>query len=171
MSSHNLPRKPVRFLPQNEALLKAQDAGQSHEATDYSQDVVIPTVGPKRSSYRMPLDRECGNYMFRRYMDGSLDLSYACHKVIDAIHQAKDSGGADVLNSLQKVALSVLFPNSFDFVDSAMVPQIASVQLRLSPEEVQLIRMKVAAHLAEEMNWNAGRGGGSVPGRSATRGS
>jgi hypothetical protein len=34
-----------------------------------------------------------------------------------------------------------------------------------------LIREAAARHLSEELNWNAGRGGGSVPGRHVTRNS
>lgn len=172
MSSHNLPRIPVRFLPHNQELVKAQEgiAGQSHESTDYSEDVPHSVVAQGvQPSYRTPADRVSGNTMFRRYINGMLDYGYACQKVIDAIHAVKECGGVDCLNTAQKVALSVLFPGSFEFVSSGMVDAVAKVNLRLSPQEVQMIRTKVAAHLAEEMNWNAGLGGGSVPGRSSTK--
>lgn len=169
MSYNNQPRVPVRFLAHNQDLVKAQ-AGQSHEATDYSEEVTVARVLPGvQPSYRVPADRECGNEMFRRYTNGMLDMEYATHKIVHALHLARDAGTADVLNSLDKVALSVLFPMSFDYVGSGMVDHVARVQLRLTPQEVQALRMKVAAHLAEEMNWNAGIGGGSVPGRSSTR--
>jgi hypothetical protein len=81
----------------------------------------------------------------------------------------KDGGGVDQLNTEEKVALSLLFPEEFDYVDSGMVEAVASIHCRITMAEVMHVREKVAHHLAEEMNWNAGYGGGSVPGRSQTR--
>ena len=89
--------------------------------------------------------------------------------MIDALHRAKDCGGTDQLNTVEKVVLSVLFPGSFSHIGDGMVDAVSTVHLRLSPLEVQEVRGAVARHLAEEMNYNAGRGGGSVPGRSSTR--
>lgn len=169
MSNHNFPRIPVRLLAHNQDLVKAQ-AGQSPTATDYSQDVTVAQVRPGvQPSYRTPAARVNGNAFFRRYMDGSLDLEYACHLIIDALHHVKDCGGVDSLNTAEKTALSVLFPQSFMEVDATMVAQVAQVQFRLSPAEVEMLRVKVASKLAAELNWNAGLGGGSVPGREVTR--
>ena len=166
-----MPRKPVRFIPGNSDLLKAQ-AGQSHEATDYSQDIAVATVATgMRGSYRAPNpnDRVNGNVLFRRYVNGMLDYDYACGKIIDALHRVKDSGGHDQLDGLEKTALSVLFPSQFTFIDASMVASTALTNLRLTTEEISVLRQKIAAHLAEEMNWNAGLGGGSVSGRNQTR--
>ena len=177
----NYIRMPVRFVPGNQELLKSQVGSASsgpgwagqREGTDYrpgeeSAYNVAPGVRP---SYRTPPERVNGNPMFRRYPDGKLDVAYAVHQVVDALHRVKESGGHDQLNSLEKIALSVLFPMSFQYVDPGMAPAVASVQLRLGPAELLMIREAVGGHLAEEANWNAGRGGGSVPGRHVTRNS
>lgn len=172
MSNNNLPRKPVRMVPQNEELLKSQEgiAGQRKGATDFSEDVPYAQISTPTATYRTPLDRVSGNEFFRRYIDGRLDIEYATQKVLDAIHRAKDSGGVSgQLNNEEKTALSIMFPAQFDFVDSAMVATVAAVQMKLSPVELELVRRKVAARLAEIMNYNAGMGGGSVPGRSGSR--
>jgi hypothetical protein len=169
MSYNNQPRIPVRFLPHNEELVKAQ-SGDDHKPADYREELTVATVLPGvQHSYRTPAGRVSGNDVFRRYTNGSLDLDYACAKIVQALHLAKDGGGVDVLNGVDKIVLSVLFPTSFDTVGSQMAGHVAHVQLRITPEEVQMLRMKVAAKLAEELNWNAGMGGGSVPGRSSTR--
>lgn len=175
----NNPRMPVRFIKGNQELLKSQVgtassgpgwAGQ-REGTDWrpgeeSAYQVPPGVQP---AYRTPPDRVSGNQLFRRYPNGALDVEYAKHCVVDALHRVKESGGHDQLNSLEKVALSVLFPASFDYIPQGMAPAVASVQLRLGPAELLLVREAVARHLLEEENWNAGRGGGSIPGRHITR--
>ena len=117
--SNNLPRRPVRFVEANQDLLKSQVgtaspgpgwAGQ-REGTDYREEEVVYKVpAGVQSSYRTPADRVNGNQLFRRYTNGSLDVKWAMHQVVDALHRAKESGGHDQLNSLEKVALSVLFP-------------------------------------------------------------
>lgn len=167
----NLPKRPVRFQEGNKELLKAMGADYSEVKgrTDFVSDLDVATVpAGVQSNYRVPEGRINGNKMFRRYLNGSLDTEHACHQVIDAIHRAKNKIAP--LNSQEVVALQVMFPMSFDGdVDPTMVEAVASVNLDLLPEERQLIRLKVSAHLAEEMNYNAGNGGGSVPGRSQTR--
>jgi len=171
MSKNNQPKVPVRFIEGNQELLKSQEglAGQ-RLGTDWRDGEVqashLPNMVP---SYRTPPDRVRGNELFRRYPNGTLDLQGAKNLVVDALHRVKESGGHDQLNALEKVALSVLFPMSFEYVASGMEQAVAEVQLKLSPVEVMQIRELVASHLAEELNWNAGLGGGSVPGRNTTR--
>lgn len=169
----NYTRMPVRFVPQNQDLLKSQQPGHAGQrlGTDYRpNEEVVSKVGPGvQATYRMPPGRVNGNVLFRRYPNGALDLEYAVHKVVDALHRVKNSGGVDQLNSSEKSALSVLFPHSFDFVPPGMAAGVMTVNLRLSPAEVLQIKEAVATHLAEEMNYNAGLGGGSVPGRSSTK--
>lgn len=162
------PKVPVRFLESNDELLKSMDSGVKG-STDYINDTEVPTqASGVQSSYRTPHDRVNGNSMFRRYLNGSLDMEHACHQVIDAVHRAKH--GAVPLFTQEAVALQVLFPLSFSGdVDPLMAASVAAVNLNLIPEEQALIRAKVAAHLAEEINYNAGLGGGSVPGRSQTK--
>lgn len=169
--SNTLPRKPVRFVPQNDELLKAQEgsAGQRKGATDFSEDIPYAQVGPGvEASYRVPTDRVNGNAFFRRYINGELDARYAADKAIDAMRRVKNSGGVDQLNDEEKVALCLLFPSQFNFIDSPIVDSIAAIQCRLTSDEVERVRQLVGTQLAEELNWNAGLGGGSVPGRHHT---
>ena len=182
MSKNNASRMPVRFIPGNEDLLKSQVgtaspgpgwAGQrpgDEGGTDYIQEESVYHVGAGvLSSYRTPAGRVNGNELFRRYPNGMLDVTWAMHQVIEALHRAKQSAGHDQLNSMEKVALSVLFPQSFGYVAPGMVIAVATVQLRLSPLEIIQIREAVARHIGEEANWNSGLGGGSVPGRHVTK--
>lgn len=176
----NYTRLPVRFIPGNQDLLKSQTgtaspgpgwAGQRQGGTDWQPGDASAPVHPPgvQPTYRTPPDRVINNQLFRRYPNGALDIEYAKHLVVDALHRVKDSGGVDQLNSLEKVALGVLFPMSFDFVAPNMVESVATVQLRLAPAELLLIREAVARHLAAEVNYSGGQGGGSVPGRAVTR--
>jgi len=169
---NNLPRKPVRFVPQNEELLKSQEgiAGQRKGGTDYSLDESVATISKPTAQYRTPPDRNIGNIFFRRRINGSVDLKYAVGKVVDAIHRFKDGGGINQLNNEEATCLRILFPYQFGGLENAAVSgTIAAVQLRLAPEEIEVIRIAVAKHLQEELNYNAGRGGSSVPGRSKSR--
>lgn len=169
MSQNNFPKRPVRFQEHNQELLKSlgdsEDLAKS--TVDYVNDTFVGTVPTSpQGTYRTPPDRVNGNALFRRYLNGSLDMEYACHKVIDAIHRVKASAS---LFPTEQIALQAIFPGQFEGdLDPAMAMAVASVQLDLVPEEVAMIRVKVARHLAEELNWNAGLGGGSVPGRSST---
>jgi hypothetical protein len=168
--SNTLPKRPVRFQKENLELLKSMGADYSSvkDKIDYVNDVDVATLPPGvNSSYRTPLDRSSGNKLFRRYLNGVLDMDYACQVVIDAVHRFKQK---DIpVYPLERVALQVLFPGHFgDDVDALMAPSVAGVQLDLLPEEQAIIRARVAMHLAEEINWNAGYGGGSVAGRSQT---
>ena len=174
MSNH-APKVPVRFIKANDELLDNEVSKGYSEydgVTDYRQemdaDIQISASGPQ-SSYRTPDDRINGNVMFRRYLNGKLDMDHACANVIDAINRYKEK---DVPCYTQEyVALQVIFPTAgFDFehMDPGMLSAVSAVNLKLLPQEVLLIRAKVTAHLAEVLNWNAGLGGGSVPGRSQT---
>lgn len=163
------PRVPVRYNPANRELLKSQDEGLAGQkrTTDYSQELDLATVSRSgEDHFRVPSGRNIGNVFFRRFVDGSLDVEHAKHTVLEALHKVKDSGGVDTLNAQEHAALGVLFPSQFGVgVSSFMGP----VQFRLSPLEIESVRQVVAAHLAEELNWQGGMGGGSVPGRSTTR--
>ncbi len=169
--TNNLPKRPVRFQENNQELLKSMGADYSdiEGKTNYTHDTDVATLPPGiQPSYRTPHDRVNGNVMFRRYLNGTLDMDNACQKVIDAVNRYKEK---DVPKYTQEcIALQVIFPGHFDVgdVDPLMAASVAAVNLDLIPEEVALIRMKVATHLAEVMNWNAGQGGGSTPGRHQT---
>jgi hypothetical protein len=161
----------VSFIPENQELLKSQAgiAGQRLSATNFSENEPFVHISGPSASYRTPPDRVQGNVFFRRYLNGALDVPYAVSKVIDALHRVKDSGGINQLNNEERTALSVLFPTQFSFVSEPIVDAIAVVQLRLSLLEIEQIRQEVAAHISEELNWNAGMGGSSTPGRHQTR--
>jgi hypothetical protein len=166
MSNH-FPRVPVRFVPQNADLVKSQDEhkpnfdAHQHPVAQYPQGVV--------HSYRVPHDRNLGCELFRRYPDGSLDLESAKHTIVAVLHRVKDSGGVDQLNQQEKNALSILFPTAFDGVAPDMGAMMTVTQLKISPAEAAAIRISVAQHLLEEMNYSGGQGGGSVVGRGVTR--
>lgn len=166
--SNTHSKVPVRFLGGNMDLLKSMYSDVKGK-TDYINDTTAPTAAAGvQPSYRTPSDRVNGNVMFRRYLDGKLDMDYACQQVISAVHRAKY--GAAPLYEQEAVALSVLFPGSFsDTIDPLMAASVAAVNIKLLPEEQAMIRIKVASQLAEEINYNAGNGGGSVPGRSQTK--
>jgi hypothetical protein len=168
---NNLPRRPVRFIPENQDLLKSQEgiAGQREGATDFEYSEAFAQVPEDRGTYRTPVGRVNGNAFFRRYINGSLDVEYATQKIVDAIHRVKDGGGVNQLNTEEKTVLSVMFPAQFSFVSEPVVESVAIVQMRLSLPEVDMVRQSVAAHLQEELNYNAGMGGNSAPGRSQTR--
>ena len=166
--SHHI-KKPVNMIPANQELLKSQaSAGQELGATDFkvTEDDYMHLTAEPVSSYRTPVERVNGNVMFRRYLNGALDFDYAIGKVLEAVHKLKEGVP---LSQPEEVALSVVYPSVFSYVDPGVVDSVRSVNLKLSLEETSLIALKVSAKLAEELNWNAGMGGGSVPGRSETR--
>lgn len=167
--SSNLPRKPVLLVEENHDLLKSQEglAGQSKTATDFSENVPYDTISAPTATYRTPSGRVNGNEFFRRYITGPLDVGYAVRKVLLAMARAKDSGGINQLNGEEQSVLRVLFPVQFG--GDTLSGDQAMVQYRLTLIEVEQIRQAVAAHIQEELNYNAGMGGGSVPGRSQTR--
>jgi hypothetical protein len=118
----------------NDELLQKSTAGQSPTATDYQNNTAAVDMQRIPQSYRAPIDRENGNAMFKRYLDGRLHLEYAVHKVIDAIHRVKI--GNDV--SPEDLAILVtLFPMVPQFGGAApgMASSVALVNLRISPLE------------------------------------
>jgi hypothetical protein len=142
-------------------------SGNQSDDTDWKLTETPPTVPATiQPQFRAPMDRNIGNVLFRRNPDGSLDMDAAKHVVIDIIHRVKDQGP---LTELDKVTLGVMFPTLFAFVDPRLATSLMAVHLRLSEWEVQSIVELVAAHFKAELNYNAGLGGGSVPGRETTR--
>jgi hypothetical protein len=104
--------------------------------------------------------RNAGITYCRRYPNGKLDVQAVAHKVIDAIHKAKLGG---YLTNDEKALITMIIPGR------AMIdPRIAGTMFKMTDEERLLVAIVVQRHLSEELNWNAGRGGGSVPGRSST---
>jgi hypothetical protein len=165
---HNLPRLPVRFLQDNNELLKSMEVlsgGMAGEGTDYE---ITESIGQAEMEpqYRAPMDRVNGNEVFRRYPNGDLDLENAKNVVVDIIHKVKDKGP---LTELEKLILGCMYPLMFAFVDPRLASQLMIVQLRLAPWECAMVCQAVDAHLITEMNYNSGIGGGGDPGRTQTR--
>lgn len=161
----HFPRVPVRFIQQHDELLKSQTETTLHKSVDYKHTEEVP-VARMEAQYNAPVGRVLGNQLFRRDPNGDLDIDAAKHVIVDIIHKVKDKGP---LTELEKTAVGCIFPLMFPFVDARLVGPLSRVQLRLAPWEMDLIARAVSAHLAEEMNYNAGLGGGGEPGRSTTR--
>lgn len=120
-------------------------------------------------TYRHPaqnpsLNREDGNTPLRRYPNGRLDVDYVAGQVIDVIHKAENAGN---LTNFEKAILTLILPGHFQLID----PQIAAAFTHppLTDEEKLLLATRVMRHFNEELNWNAGQGGGSVPFRHVTK--
>ena len=163
----HLPRIPINIQ-------KALSGGTAEdELSNYKQNdpVAVPEYpSGVHATYNAPADRVNGNQVFRRYPDGSLDINTAANQVLDMVHRVQSSDNSSAfLTNQEELILSVVFPRVFAFVDSSLLDRMREVNLRITPEENALVAMKVSAHLKEEINWNAGNGGGSVPGRTTTR--
>ena len=150
----NLPRVPVRFIPENAELLdqmaKSNDAGQKIGATDYQANSAGVLNQEMTPVYRTPHDRENGNVLFRRYPDGTLDLEWAKHQVVDAIHKVRDG---ILPTSLEQAALSCCFPGTFSYIDNSLVDSVRTVNLRITPMESMAVAVLVAKHLQDELNF------------------
>lgn len=104
--------------------------------------------------YRVDINRTSGNQIFRRYHTGMLDVDAACAVVIEILDQARDNNyHVQPLTDLQKLILSVIFPSVFNFMDPVVAEKMRAAQMNLSPQECQLIAVKVTKHLAEIMNY------------------
>lgn len=151
----HFPRVPVRFLIDNHDLLKSQagvgtPSGGAGSVTDYRQTEELPvltTIPGDTYNAPAPGARVNGNEIARRYPDGTLDIDYMKHKVIDALHIVKNKG---TLNSVEEIALSVLFPSVFMFIDPLMTDYMTKVNLRITPFEATEVAMAVAEHLCKE---------------------
>lgn len=165
----NLPRVPIRFMPEQAELLKSMTSTSGGEAgaTDWKDQEHAPSV-PEGvvPQFRAPGDRNLGNVLFRRNPDSTLDLEAAKDVVVDMIHKVRDKSP---LTELEKLTLGIMMPLVFDFVDARLAGPMMAVHLKLTPWEISMINDKVAAHLTAEMNYNAGLGGGGDPGRAVTR--
>lgn len=100
--------------------------------------------------------------MIRRNPDGTLDHNWAKNVIVDAIHNAATP---HAILPVHLALLQVVFPGKY----RNMEPQQAEILSQLSATEKAKLKDMVEAHLKEEENWNAGQGGGSVPGRHITR--
>lgn len=139
--------------------------GQTNEevakSTSYRPGIV------HKPEYRNPnqepsLLRNEGCTPLRRYPDGRLDIPFVAHQVIGLVDKVQDGG---TLTNFEKAMLSLILPGHFQLID----PQIAATMAKITDEERMAVALTVMRHFNERQNWNAGRGGGSVPFRSTTR--
>lgn len=119
-----------------------------------------------RSQYDDPRlqQRNVGCTPLRRYPNGRLDVKFVAQQIIDLVHKAKDGGR---LTEFEKALLTSILPSYFQF--PGMDSRMSRTMARMSDEEKLLVAMQIRGHIKEELNWNAGRGGGSVKGRGSTR--
>jgi len=140
-----------------------QDKDKLEKAVSY-KDTSYREVRSHPNTTIQPMDktRNDGNTPLRRYPDGKLDIHYVASFIIDVIHKMQNKG---YLTEFEKALLTVVLPTQF----SSMNPGIANTMARVSDEEKMKLALEVTRHFNEELNWNAGRGGGSVPFRHATK--
>lgn len=121
---------------------------------------------PVRNQYDDPrlVPRNIGCTPLRRYPNGRLDVKFVAQQIVDLIHKVQNSG---TLTEFEKALLTLILPSHFQF--AGMDPRLAGVHARMSDEEKILVALALKGHLNEELNWNAGMGGSSVPGRHVTR--
>lgn len=118
---------------------------------------------PSPYAFNVPVGRNVSNVVFRRRLDGTIDIEEAKHIVINVLQMVRDKSP---LTTMEKLILSVCFPVVFSFMEPAIAAQLSLVHFRITPEERVAVCQAVAGFLREQMNWNAGRGGGSVLGRT-----
>lgn len=147
-------RKPIHM--QNPEIAKAVRSNPSYES--FRPNVI------HGADYKEMTDRPGVSAMsrIRRYPDGRLDYDWVVNQVIDAIHSLE---AHENILPIDAALLTVVFPLKF----RKMEPRQADILTQLSNSEKAAVAALVESHLAEELNWNAGQGGGSVPGRSVTR--
>lgn len=152
-------RIPLHFRMDPEKLSKAvtldrtsYKPGRTHE-TEYRNQYVDNSID----------SRNTGCTILRRYPDGRLCFEYVVQEIYSLLNKVRDGGK---VTEYEKAVLSLALPKPFGkLIDS----KIAQTMTKLSIDERMVLGHMVAAKLKEEENWNAGLGGGSVPGRSHSR--
>jgi hypothetical protein len=115
-----------------------------------------------KTEVRMPKDREEGCTPLRRYPNGQLDVKYVAQTIVTLIHKVMDGGN---LTDFERALLTSILPEKCPFMDK----KLAGTMARMSDDEKAMVALLVQGHIGEEVNWNAGRGGGSVSGRHVSR--
>jgi hypothetical protein len=152
-------RVPLHLRQDTEKVAKAVPLDKTsyrepreHELS-YRNQYVDGTITPRNS----------GCTILRRYANGVLCFQYVAGEVISLLNKVRDGGH---VTEYEKAILALVLPKPFGKLINA---KIAQTMTKLSNDERMVLAHMVAAHLKEEINWNAGMGGGSVPGRSTTR--
>lgn len=151
--SYNGPRVPLNM--QKGGLEKAVKKNPSYESARDNQ-IHEPQYSAMKDRPSM-VDRS----RVRRYPNGELDYQWAMNTVLDALKKAEDG---HYLTPIEESLLTVCLPVKFSKVEVAQ----AEIRTQLSRSEKAYLKDMIEAQLKEELNWNAGQGGGSVPGRGRT---
>lgn len=101
------------------------------------------------------------NYRIRRYPNGELDFKWVLNQIIDALRGATYN---QTILPIQAALLTVVLP----LKHRKMEPQQAEILTKLSDSEKDILKLMLESHEREVDNYNAGNGGGSVPGRHRT---
>lgn len=147
------PRVPLNV--QNPELAKSLHENASYES--FRPNIVHP-VQYKEMEDRATVAPE---FRVRRYPNADLDVEWTANQIIDAMHDVEYN---NVILPIQAALLTVVFPGKY----RQMEPQQAEILTQLSASEKDAVKEFVEAQMKAELNWNAGVGGGSVPGRSKT---
>ena len=149
--SYNESKKPLHM--QNTDLAKSSMANPSYESfrPNVIHEPQYVEMDDRSSTHAMS--------MMRRYPNGELDYQWAVGVIMDAIHKAERNM---YLTPVEEALLTVVFPLKFKITE----PQQAEIRTKLSSTEKSDLKEIVEAQIKEELNYNAGRGGGSVPGRT-----
>jgi hypothetical protein len=107
--------------------------------------------------------RNTGCTILRRYANGVLCFQYVAGEIISILNKVQDAG---YITEYEKAVLALVLPKPFGKLINS---KIAQTMTKLTNDERMVLAHMVQAHLKERANWNAGLGGGSVPGRSTTR--
>jgi len=153
-------RVPLNYRPQETA---DQVKKAVSKQTSYIPGETHPTMYRTPFNDRTIAPRNNGCTVLRRYPDGRLDIAYVANKVIEIFHKMKDGGNT---TEMERAIMCMALPKAFGkLIDS----KIAQTMTKLTKDERLLLALYLDKHRREELNWNAGQGGGSVPGRGSTR--
>ena len=153
-----MPNIPINRVVDKEKLVKALDG----YAPSWRDPITHPYKHNNPQSDPKTADRFVGNQMARRYVNGALDMDYLLHQVIEVIHKIKEG---EVLTPPEESLLALINPA----FKTPITEGLAKTYLRVTDDEVNLLRLKLQLFLAAERNWQAGHGGGTVPGADTTK--
>lgn len=157
-----MPIIPINRIKDREKLVKALDG----YTPDWRKFMAYPQHPSHRNIPQWKPEtskRFLGNNMARRYVTGQLDFDYLMHQIVDVIHKVKD--GDMFLTEPEKALLSLVFPG----FKNSMTKKFVQTYLQVTDEETQALRLKLHSFLATQANWQAGQGGGAVPGSDTIR--
>lgn len=113
---------------------------------EYAFPPTLPAV--VRSDYKEPAGRVSGNEVFRRNINGELDIDYAKNLVLDVLKKYKDIGE---ISDMEMLILSIFMPINFKFVDPIIASHMKMTHFKLTDDEVMRINIEVGVHLSQEI--------------------